>query len=106
MRVELPGITPGGIMSTNMWGFRGEDPPENWEEYITIVAVGGSTTANYYLDDSLTWSHVLQEELRREDPLVWVGNAGIPRHSSDTHLLFAREVLSEIQPDIALFLVG
>lgn len=106
MRVELPGITPGGIMSTNMWGFRGEDPPENWEDYITIVAVGGSTTANYYLDDSLTWSHVLQEELREENPLVWVGNAGIPRHSSDTHLLFVREVLSEIQPDIALFLLG
>jgi lysophospholipase L1-like esterase len=106
MRVELPGITPGGIMSTNMWGFRGEDPPESWDEHITIVTVGGSTTANYYLDDSLTWSHVLQEELRQENPLVWVGNAGIPRHSSDTHLLFTREVLSEIQPDIALFLVG
>lgn len=106
LEVSLPGITPGGVLSTNILGFRGENPPENWEEYLTVVTVGGSTTANYYLDDSLTWSHVLQEELRSVSPLIWVGNAGIPRHSSDTHLLFLKEVISEVQPDVVVFLTG
>ena len=106
LQVDLPGITPGGTLSTNMWGFRGEDPPENWDEWLTIVTIGGSTTANYYLDDALTWSSVVQRELRLVSPRVWVGNSGIPRHSSETHLLFLQEVVSTIGPDVAVFLVG
>ncbi|MCK5133277.1 MAG: SGNH/GDSL hydrolase family protein [Candidatus Sabulitectum sp.] len=106
LEVDLPGVTPGGTLSTNMWGLRGDDPPEQWDEYLTIVTVGGSTTANYYLDDRLTWSHIIQSRLREIQPLTWVGNGGIPRHSSDTHSLFVREVLSQIRPDVALFLVG
>lgn len=106
LQVDLPGVNPGGTLSTNMWGFRGEDPPENWDDWLTILTLGGSTTANYYLDDSLTWSNVVQRELRRTYPRVWVGNAGIPRHSSDTHLLFLREVVSQIHPDVVVFLVG
>ncbi len=106
LEVDLPGVTPGGTLSTNMWGLRGEDPPVQWDEYLTIVTVGGSTTANYYLDDDLTWSRVIQNRLREIHPLTWVGNGGIPRHSADTHFLFVREVLSIIKPDIALFLVG
>lgn len=106
LQVNLQGITPGGTLTTNKWGFRGEEPPREWDEYLTIVTIGGSTTANYYLDDSLTWSNVLQQGLRRIDPDVWVGNAGIPRHSAETHALFVKEVLSSIRPDIALFLVG
>jgi lysophospholipase L1-like esterase len=38
--------------------------------------------------------------------MTWVGNGGIPRHSADSHLLFVREVLSKIKPDMALFLTG
>lgn len=106
LEVDLPGVMPGGVLSTNMWGLRGEDPPERWDEYLTIVTVGGSTTANYYLDDKLTWSHIIQSRLREVQPLTWVGNGGIPRHSADTHSLFIREVLSQIKPDVALFLVG
>ncbi|PIE52981.1 hypothetical protein CSA37_03460 [Candidatus Fermentibacteria bacterium] len=106
LEVDLPGITPGGVLSTNIWGFRGEDPPENWNEMLTIVTVGGSTTANYYLDDSRTWSHVMQQELRKTFSDTWVGNAGIPRHSTDTHLLLIREVMPEINPDVIVFLVG
>ncbi len=106
LQVDLPGINPGGVLSTNRWGLRGEDPPANWSEYLTVITVGGSTTANYYLDDSKTWSNVVQNELRSVNQLVWVGNAGIPRHSADTHALFVKEVLSQIRPDVALFLVG
>jgi lysophospholipase L1-like esterase len=104
--VDIPGTSMGGTLSTNRWGLRGEEPPEDWDAWTTIVTVGGSTTADYYLDDAKTWSHVLQETLRREDSLVWVGNGGIPQHNAETHDYFLREVVAEIRPDIVLFLVG
>ena len=106
LQIDLPGIEPGGVLSTNRWGLRGENPPADWNGYLTVVTVGGSTTADYYLDDSKTWSNLVQNELRSVNPMVWVGNAGIPRHSADTHALFVNEVLSRIKPDVALFLVG
>jgi len=104
--VDLPGVSMGGTLSTNRWGLRGDEPPEDWDAWTTIVTVGGSTTADYYLDDSRTWSNVLQETLRREDSLVWVGNGGIPQHNAETHEYFLREVVAEIRPDIVVFLVG
>lgn len=106
LEVNLPGITPGGVLTTNAWGMRGEDPPENWDEWLTIITVGGSTTANFYLDDSLTWSRIIQDRLREVHPQTWVGNCGIPRHSSAEHALLVREVLSELKPDIAIFFIG
>lgn len=106
LQIDLPGISSGGVLSTNRWGLRGEDPPADWNDYLTLITVGGSTTADYYLDDSKTWSNVVQNELRSVNQMVWVGNAGIPRHSADTHALFVQEVLSQIKPDVALFLVG
>ncbi len=106
LEVNLRGITPGGVLTTNAWGMRGEDPPENWDEWLTIVSVGGSTTANFYLDDSLTWSAIIQDRLREVYPQTWVGNCGIPKHSAAEHALLVREILSEVNPDYALFLVG
>jgi lysophospholipase L1-like esterase len=106
LEVDLPGVAPGGVCTTNSWGMRGEEPPEEWDDWLTIVTVGGSTTANYYLDDSLTWSNILQNRLREIHPETWVGNCGIPMHSAAEHALLVREVLSEVKPDIALFLVG
>lgn len=104
--VDLPGVTRGGTLSTNRWGLRGEEPPEEWERYLTIVTVGGSTTANYYLDDGKTWSHVLQETIRESRPLTWVGNGGIPMHASEQHDYFLREVVARIRPDVVVFLTG
>ena len=106
LEVNLPGITPGGVWTTNSLGMRGENPPEDWDQFLTIVTVGGSTTANFYIDDSGTWSEILQDRLRELHPQTWVGNCGIPRHSAAEHALLVREVLSEVKPDIALFLIG
>ncbi len=78
LEVNLPGVTPGGVLTTNAWGMRGEEPPEDWDEWLTIITVGGSTTANFYLDDSLTWSRIIQDRLREVHPQTWVGNCGIP----------------------------
>lgn len=106
INVDLPGVSKGGTLSTNSWGLRGEEPPEEWDEFFTLVTVGGSTTANYYLDDGRTWSHVLQETLREIRPQTWVGNGGIPMHSSEHHDFFLREVVARIRPDVVIFLTG
>lgn len=106
IEVELPGVSHGGRVTTNRWGLRGEEPPGEWEEWTTMITVGGSTTVNFYLGDSLTWPAVLQSELRKSNPRVWVGNGGVPAQSSETHDVFLREVVEPIGPDYAVFLVG
>jgi lysophospholipase L1-like esterase len=106
IEVDLPGVSRGGRVTTNRWGLRGEEPPEEWADWTTIIAVGGSTTVNFYLADSLTWPAVMQRELREDRPRVWVGNGGVPAQSAETHDIFLREVVEPIGPDYALFLVG
>jgi hypothetical protein len=106
IEVDLPGVSEGGIVTTNRWGLRGDEPPEDWDDWTTVMAVGGSTTINFYLADSLTWPAVVQRELRRSLPKVYVANAGVPAQSSESHELFLREVVEPIGPDVVLFLVG
>ncbi|MBD3369035.1 hypothetical protein GF402_01575 [Candidatus Fermentibacteria bacterium] len=106
IEVDLPGVSKGGIVTTNRWGLRGDEPPEDWEEWTTIMAVGGSTTVNFYLADSKPWPAVLQREIRKSLPRVWVGNGGVPAQSTSSHVLFLREVVEPINLDIVLFFVG
>lgn len=106
IEVDLPGVSHGGTVSTNRWGLRGDEPPSDWNGSTTILAVGGSTTVNFYLGDSLTWPAVVQRELRSRWPDLWVGNGGVPAQSAVTHEIFLREVVEPIGPDYVLFLVG
>jgi hypothetical protein len=69
LRIDLPGVSARGLLTTNRWGMRGEEPPDDWDGHTTIIAVGGSTTLDYFLDDSKTWAAVLQERLRKRIPL-------------------------------------
>jgi len=104
--LDLPGVPKGGIVTTNSWGMRGEEPPENWDEWFTVITIGGSTTNNAYLTDGMTWSDVLQKSFREVYPMVWVGNGGIHGHSTRGHKVFMREVVSEVRPDAVIFLTG
>ncbi len=104
--LDLPGVSRGGIVTMNSWGMRGEEPPDDWDEWFTVITIGGSTTINGYLADGLTWPDVLQENLREVYPLVWVGNGGIPGHFTRGHKVFMREVVSEVRPDAVIFLTG
>ena len=104
--VDLPGMSPRISHSTNRWGMRGEEPPEDWDDWFTIVTIGGSTTHCYYLDDSLTWPHLLQEHLRDSFPRTWVGNGGLSGHTTRGHIVFMREVIAEIKPDMVVLLIG
>lgn len=106
LRIDLPGVSARGLLTTNRWGMRGEEPPDDWDGHTTIIAVGGSTTLDYFLDDSKTWAAVLQERLREADSLVWVGNAGIPDHAASDHVSLMEEVVARVNPDIVVVLVG
>lgn len=105
-QVGLPGVSPTSTFSTNRWGLRGDEPPARWNEYYTIVAIGGSTTQCYFLDDKKTWPWLLQEKLHAEHPKLWVGNAGLDGHSTRGHLIFMREAIPKIKPDAVILLVG
>lgn len=106
LHVNLAGVSTIALNTTNQWGLRGDEPPENWNEYFTIVIIGGSTAQCYYLDDHKTWPYLLQEKVKSYIPKTWVGNGGISGHSTRAHILFVREAVSKIRPKAAVLMVG
>jgi len=106
-RIEVPhedGRTT--LFTTNSLGFRGPEPPSDFAEALTMVAVGGSTTEGFVSDDASTWPHQLGDLLRSEFPSIWVNNAGISGHSTRGHLILLDDYLAVLKPKIAVFLVG
>ena len=103
---DTPGVTAISYHTTNSLGLRGEEPPENWDEYFTIITVGGSTTHCFYMDDQKTWPHHLQENLRAFIDNAWVGNGGLIGNSTRGHIVFMREVIPRLNPDMVIVLCG
>ncbi len=93
-------------VSFNSLGFRGPEPPKNWNDCLTIVCVGGSTTQCLYLSDGTTWPDQLSKRLENDFKNVWVNNAGIDGHSTFGHLELLDQYLSVMRPKVLLFLVG
>ncbi|MCK5785175.1 MAG: hypothetical protein KAH54_01310, partial [Candidatus Sabulitectum sp.] len=106
INVDLPGMSPLITHTTNSMGFRGEEPPADWDNWFTIVTIGGSTTHCYYIDDQKTWPHLLQDALQRARPDTWVGNAGFCGHSTRAHIVVMREVIPKVIPDMVVLLIG
>lgn len=108
INVELDGVSPVIYHSTNKWGFRGDEIPDNPDDYYFILAIGGSTTQCFYLDDKNTWPHLLQgflkQSLGKEE--IIVQNAGIDGHSSRGHILMMKYVVPKVKPDMIVFLMG
>lgn len=71
---DLIGVSKEGSYTTNSFGLRGSEYPE--EPHYRILCVGGSTTECHYLDDALTWPALLERRLTESGERVWVGNAG------------------------------
>lgn len=92
--------------SKNAVGFRGDDPPRHYPDYLTIIAIGGSTTECFYLSDGESWPEVMSGHLKGNFSRVWVNNAGLDGHSSFGHAYLLRDYLAPIAPKIATFLVG
>ena len=106
LHVSLAGVSPNAHNTTNQWGLRGDEPPEPWNEFFTVVVIGGSTAQCYYLDDHKTWPFLLQEKMKAKDPKTWVGNGGISGHSTRAHIIFVREAITKMKPKAVLLLTG
>ena len=76
---------------------------------IESLAIGGSTTICGYLDQSETWTHLLQEILNRNTKRqqVWVGNGGLSGASTSHHLIALQYLpLRQLKIDTVILLIG
>ncbi len=103
---SLRGVTSPSRFTTNSWGFRGAEPPRDWDSAYTVVAIGGSTTQCHYLDDARTWPALVEESVKAELPGTWVGNAGLDGHTTRGHLVFMEEVIPRVRPRLVLLMAG
>ena len=94
------------IVRKNSLGFRGAEPPEAFEEHITLVTIGGSTTECIYLTEGKTWPDRLGQHFKKDFTDIWINNAGLDGHSTFGHLALLQRYLVDLRPDIAIFLVG
>jgi lysophospholipase L1-like esterase len=76
------------------------------DRWLSIVAVGGSTTICFELADNKTWVHVLGEKLKNNFQRVWINNAGLAGHSTFGHIILLENFLVQLRPKVVIFLVG
>ncbi len=94
------------VNKKNSMGFRGEYPPEDFNAWLTIVTVGGSTTECLALNEEKTWPHLLQKKLKNHFAKLWLNNTGLGGHSTFGHAILMEDFLINMKPKVALFLVG
>jgi lysophospholipase L1-like esterase len=92
--------------TTNSIGFRGKEPPENFEDHLTLVAIGGSTTECLFLSDGQSWPNVLGDVLSPAFDRLWVNNAGLDGHSTFGHVFLLEQIIVNLRPKVAMFLIG
>lgn len=104
---EAPGIRPGvRHITTDAKGFR-VTPPIDYDQKrgTRIFAIGGSTTEDAMMDDSATWTHLVQKGLDSLQVPAEVINTGVAGLRARNHLATLKVVL-RYQPDLVLILVG
>jgi lysophospholipase L1-like esterase len=94
------------VLTKNGLGFRGPEPPRDAPSWLTVVAIGGSTTECRFLTDGRDWPAVVATELARHFRDVWVNNAGLDGHSTYGHALLLEQRVAALRPKVVLFLVG
>lgn len=94
------------VHTKNSIGFRGEEAPKTFEDYLTIIAVGGSTTECFLIADGQDWPAILGEKLKKSFNLIWINNAGLDGHSTFGHNVLMQDYIVKIKPKVVLFLVG
>lgn len=99
----FPGVAGDSRYTTDARGIRTLTPYDSLApDTARILAIGGSTTQTLYLDDSETWTALLQDQL----PNTWVGNVGVAGHKSIEHYFALRDFASQLDLDMVLMLVG
>ncbi|MBM3144126.1 MAG: hypothetical protein FJ010_03975 [Chloroflexi bacterium] len=102
----IEGLDEFILHEKNSLGFRGEEPPADFQEYLTILAVGGSTTECFYLSEGQTWVDKLGLRLKDHFSKMWINNAGLDGHSTYGHIVLMEDYVVRLRPDVVLFLVG
>ena len=99
-------LPPQTLHTKNSLGFRGEAPPKNFQDYLTILTIGGSTTECFYLSDGRTWPDLLGRELERGFNRVWINNAGLDGATTYRHIILMEDYVVKLKPKVVLFLIG
>jgi len=102
----MPGIFGPSHYQTNFMGLRGDMP---LAKGFNILAIGGSTTEDVYLDQSEAWTQVLQKRLNEQIPgtKFWVGNAGKSGMDAWDHQLVVGHIPPQIKNlGLIIILVG
>lgn len=92
--------------SKNELGFRGPDMPNETDDMIRIVALGGSTTVGEYLNDDKDWPSRLSDQLNESIRDVWVNNAGFEGQTTFGSALLLADHVIPLEPDYVLFMLG
>lgn len=99
-------------VNINSSGFRGSDFEDDTNDGYLILAIGGSTTFGWALDDQDTYPQQLERILRSNKLLkesglnISVINAGIPSFTSTQQKLYLHKILEEMRPDLVLVMTG
>lgn len=101
-----PGLDSLIVHRKNALGFRGPALPDDWEQSLTMIAVGGSTTECMLLSEDKDWPSLLSDALHDQYPHIWINNAGLDGHSTFGHQILLSDYIIPLQPDYVLFLLG
>ena len=92
--------------STHSLGFRGEERPEQFKEYLSIITIGGSTTQYAYQPDGKTWPDIQGAKLNRHFDRLWINNAGLSGHSTFGYIVLMEDFILPLKANVVLFLIG
>ncbi|MCL4501474.1 MAG: SGNH/GDSL hydrolase family protein [Deltaproteobacteria bacterium] len=87
-------------------GFKGPEPPKDFADWLTVVAIGGSTTECLEIAADKTWPHQLGVKLEHDFNKLWLNNAGFCGHSTYGHYVLVHNFISKLKPKVAVFLIG
>lgn len=103
---SIPGIEREIDITRNTIGFRGPEPPANLADYLSIIAIGGSTTECKYISDSKTWPDLLAQQLSQTNNRIWLNNAGLSGHTTFGHQVLLNDHILKLKPKIVVFMFG
>jgi lysophospholipase L1-like esterase len=105
---NLPGIDGPQHITTDGKGFRTGSRQIRYDDATPyrVFAIGASTTEQAYLDDSRTWTRLLEDSLTvalsRPVEVINTGVAGLRL----VHHLATLDYIADLNPDLVLFLLG
>jgi hypothetical protein len=102
-----PGVTGAGLFRVNSLGMRSDEPPTDRKQ--TIYLFGGSTAAEFFVDQERTWALQIQKKLNAVPhyPKTWVGNLSAPGQLALQDVLLMQHLVPELpKPDLILDQLG